>query len=198
MKHFKTILTTICIGLMLPVTVTGCVKKDATLSVPIMQETVGANTPTTTDSPQPTQPDTAQTDSSVPEQPDPSQTSPLTSEQSDSGNSIMPAGQEFLSGKVKELNEDGFLFSRTVLTTDSEGNRTSLVTFVDEEDAEKIPVKYTPDTKFEHWTIKDGGAGIDRKDALASDITKGMGLEISGHFEGIEFIAELILIEVYE
>lgn len=100
--------------------------------------------------------------------------------------------QDYISGKVKELNPDGFLFIQTVVLEDS------LVTFVDEKDAKKIPVKYTSDTKFEHWTIKGGGAGITKESASASDITEGMSLEIGGHFEGDDFIAELVLIEVYE
>ncbi len=125
------------------------------------------------------QSDIVQTDLPLPEQPDPD-------------DSTIQTGQEFLSGKVKELNADGFIFSQTILVTDG------LVTYLDEEEAEEISVKYTPDTEFEHWTIKGGGAGIEKETISASDITEGMLLEISGHFEDDDFIAELVLIEVYE
>ncbi len=85
-----------------------------------------------------------------------------------------------------------FLYTTLHLVTDG------LVTYLDEEEAEEISVKYTPDTEFEHWTIKGGGAGIEREKISASDIAEGMLLEISGHFEDADFIAELVLIEVYE
>ncbi len=173
MKRFKIMLAAACIGVMLSVVAAGCGKEDA---VDLQQN----------------QSDIVQTDLSAAEPTNAVQTDLPLPEQSDPGDSTIQAGQEFLSGKVKELNADGFIFSQTILVTDG------LVTYLDEEEAEEISVKYTPDTEFEHWTIKGGGAGIEKEKISASDITEGMLLEISGHFEDADFIAELVLIEVYE
>jgi len=173
MKRLKIMLAAGCIGLMLPAMAAGCGKEGA---VDLQND----------------QSDIVQTEQPAAEQANAVQTESPVPEQSDPDDSIIQAGQEFLSGKVKELNADGFIFSQTILMTDG------LVTFLDEEEAEEIPVKYTPDTEFEHWTIKGGGAGIEKEKISASDITEGMLLEISGHFEGADFIAELVLIEVYK
>ncbi len=183
MKRFKIMLAVACIGVTLPAMAAGCGKEDAVdLQVNQSDIVLPAAEPANavqTDLPAAEPTNAVQTDLPLPEQPDP-------------GDSTIQAGQEFLSGKVKELNADGFIFSQTILVTDG------LVTHLDEEEAEEISVKYTPDTEFEHWTIKGGGAGIEKEKISASDITEGMLLEISGHFEDADFIAELVLIEVYE
>ena len=51
---------------------------------------------------------------------------------------------------------------------------------------------------FEHWTIQGGGAGITKNDAVFSDIKVSDGLEASGFFDGNDFIAEKVIIELYE
>lgn len=101
------------------------------------------------------------------------------------------AGTEFLSGKIQSVEEDGMIIAQTTILEDS------MVTLVDEKDAKKISVKFTEDTKVEHWTIKGGGADIDRKDAALSDLTAGMGVEMEGYYEGEAFVAIRVLIEEY-
>ncbi len=196
MKRFKIMLAVACIGVTLPAMAAGCGKEDAVdLQVNQSDIVLPAAEPTNTvqtDLPAAEPTNTVQTDLSAAEPTNAVQTDLPLPEQSDPDDSTIQAGQEFLSGKVKELNADGFIFSQTILVTDG------LVTFLDEEEAEEISVKYTPDTEFEHWTIKGGGAGIEKETISASDITEGMLLEISGHFEDADFIAELVLIEVYE
>ena len=56
----------------------------------------------------------------------------------------------------------------------------------------------TDSTVFEHWTIQGGGAGIEKKEAAFSDIKEGSGLEAEGYFDGEEFIADKVIIEVYQ
>ncbi len=73
-----------------------------------------------------------------------------------------------------------------------------LVTLVDEKDAKKISVKFTADTKVEHWVIQGGGAGIDMQDAAVSDIKAGQGVELEGNYEGDIFVAARVLIEEYK
>lgn len=103
-------------------------------------------------------------------------------------------GTEFLGGKVQSVEEDGMIFAQTTI----KGEDDSMVTLVDEKDAKKISVKFTADTKVEHWTIQGGGAGIDRKDAQLSDLKPGLGVELEGLYEGEAFVAARILIEEYK
>lgn len=98
-------------------------------------------------------------------------------------------GSEHLAGKVSELTPEGMVIIRTVILEGSTVRR------VEEQDAQRVSVLCTPDTRFEHWVIQGGGAGIDRNPASFSDITEGMMLELSGYYEGSDFIAELVLIE---
>ena len=82
-------------------------------------------------------------------------------------------GTEYLGGKVQSPQEDGMTLAQTTLT-DEDGS----VTLLEVKDAKKIPVKFTADTKVEHWTIQGGGAGIDRKEAALSDLQEGMGVDL--------------------
>lgn len=101
-------------------------------------------------------------------------------------------GTEHLGGKVQNPQADGMTFAQTTLV-DEEG----MVTLLDVEDAKKIPVKFTEDTKVEHWTIQGGGAGIDMQNAAVSDLKEGMGVELEGYFDGDTFVATKVIIEDY-
>lgn len=101
-------------------------------------------------------------------------------------------GTEHLGGKVQNPQSDGMTFAQTTLV-DEEG----MVTLLDVEDAKKIPVKFTEDTKVEHWTIQGGGAGIDMQNAAVSDLKEGMGVELEGYFDGETFVATKVIIEDY-
>ena len=102
-------------------------------------------------------------------------------------------GTESLGGKVQSPKEDGLFLAQTTVS-DEDG----MVTLLNVEDAKKIPVKYTADTKVEHWTIQGGGAGIDMQEASFSDLEEGQGVEVEGNFEGEIFVATRVIIEVYE
>ena len=102
-------------------------------------------------------------------------------------------GTESLGGKVQSPKEDGMILAQTTVS-DEDG----MVTLLNVEDAKKIPVKYTADTKVEHWTIQGGGAGIDMQEASFSDLEEGQGVEVEGNFEGEIFVATRVIIEVYE
>ncbi len=109
MKRFKIMLAAACIGVMLSAVAAGCGKEDAVdLQVnqsDIEQTALPAAEPTNavqTALPAAEPTNTVQTDLPLPEQSDPD-------------DSTIQAGQEFISGKVKELNADGFIFSQTIL-----------------------------------------------------------------------------------
>lgn len=97
-----------------------------------------------------------------------------------------------LGGKVQAPQADGMTLAQTT-QTDEDG----MVTLLDVEEAEKIPVKFTEDTKVEHWTIQDGGAGIDMRDAAVSDLEEGMGVELEGYYDGGSFVATRVIMEEY-
>ena len=100
--------------------------------------------------------------------------------------------REHLGGKVQEPQADGMMLAQTTLL-DGDG----MVILLDVEDAKKIPVKFTEDTKVEHWTIQGGGAGIDMRDVSVTDLEEGMGVELEGQFDGETFVAARVIIEVY-
>lgn len=101
-------------------------------------------------------------------------------------------GKEHLGGKVQNPQTDGMTLAQTTLT-DEEG----MVTLLEVKDAKKIPVKFTADTKVEHWTIQGGGAGIDMRDAAVYELEEGMGVELEGYYEGETFVATRVIMEEY-
>lgn len=48
------------------------------------------------------------------------------------------------------------------------------------------------------WMIQGGGAGIGKASAAFSELKEGIGLEAQGYFDGEEFIAGKVIIEIYE
>lgn len=103
-----------------------------------------------------------------------------------------PEGTQHLGGKVQSPQTDGMTLAQTTLM-----NEDNTVTLVDDKDAKKIPVRFTDDTKVEHWTISGGGAGIDMRDASVSDLEEGMGVELEGYYDGDTFVATRVIMEEY-
>ena len=97
-----------------------------------------------------------------------------------------------LGGKVQAPQADGMTLAQTTLV-DEDG----MVTLLDVEEAKKIPVRFTKDTKVEHWTIQGGGAGIDMREAALSDLEEGMGVELEGYYEAGTFVATRVIMEIY-
>jgi len=100
---------------------------------------------------------------------------------------------EIIGGKVRSVSQGQFVISRTLIEN-------SVVTMPEPGSPDEVLVTVLcPDsTVYEHWTIQGGGAGITRKDAAFSDIQTGSGLEVSGSFDGEEFVADKVIIELYE
>lgn len=101
---------------------------------------------------------------------------------------------EIIGGKVRSVSSDSIVISRTLI--DEEG----MVTMPEAGSADEqlVTIRCTESTDFELWTIQGGGAGIDTKDAVFSDIKEDSGIEAEGHFEGEEFVADKVIIEVYK
>lgn len=104
-------------------------------------------------------------------------------------------GSVFIGGKVISVSSDSFVISRTLL--DDQGN---IVAMPEEGNPEEqqVTVRCADSTIYERWTIQDGGAGIDRAEATFSGIKTGDGVEAQGSFDGEEFAAEKVIIEVYK
>ncbi|MCM1121536.1 MAG: hypothetical protein NC416_03025 [Eubacterium sp.] len=104
-----------------------------------------------------------------------------------------PKDSIFIGGKVRSIAEDSFVISRTLVED-------SMVTIPEEGSPEEelVTILCTDSTTFEHWTIQGSGADIVTDEASFSEIQKGDGLEAKGHFDGEVFIADKVIIEVYE
>ena len=100
-----------------------------------------------------------------------------------------------IGGKVRSIAQDSFVISRTLMEENS-----SIVIMPEEGSPEEelVTIRCTDSTVFEHWTIQGGGAGIVKEEASFTDIQSGGGLEAEGYFDGEEFVAEKVIIEVYE
>ena len=102
---------------------------------------------------------------------------------------------ENIGGKITSIAQDSFVISRVIvdengmiLVMPGEGGPDEVLT----------TIHCTDSTVYEHWTIQGGGAGIEKKEAAFSDITEGSGLEAEGYFDGEEFVADKVIIEVYQ
>lgn len=111
----------------------------------------------------------------------------------DSGDILdSPWETEHLGGKVQSPQPEGMtVLQITILGEDG------TVTMLDEKDAKKITVKFTQETKAEHWIIQGGGKNIDMNEAALSDLEEGMLVELEGYFVGDEYIATKVIIEEY-
>ena len=145
------------------------------------------------ESEKPEQADEQSNESEKPEQAD-GQLNESENEQTEPRKITPSEGTEYLGGKVHSVEDDGMVLAQTTVRGVDERD----IILVDEKEAKKIPVKFTEDTKVEHWTIEGGGADIDMKEAALSDLQAGLGVELEGFYEGDNFVATRILIEVYK
>lgn len=111
--------------------------------------------------------------------------------------SNMESGQEttIIGGKTRSIGQDSFVLSRVLM---SEDDSVVVIPQPGSSQEQLVTVRCTPSTTFEHWTIQGGGAGIEKKEAAFSDIREDCGLEAFGCFDGEEFVADKVIIEVYE
>lgn len=105
----------------------------------------------------------------------------------------------FIGGKVRSVSRDSFVLSRT-LWEDSADGQGSFVVMPEagSPEEELVTVRFADSAVFERWTIQGGGADIKKEGASFSEIQEGTGLEAQGFFDGEEFVAEKVIIEIYE
>lgn len=128
-------------------------------------------------------------------------TAPETASDGNSSN-VLPANVNedttTIGGIVRSVAQDSFVISRTLM--DDSGDGGFYVTIPEEGSPEEdlVTIHCSDTTVFELWTIQGGGAGITTDEAAFSDIQKGGGLEAEGYFDGEDFIAGKVIIEIYE
>ena len=103
-----------------------------------------------------------------------------------------------IGGKVRSVAQDSFVISRTLWEDSDDGGSYVSIPEEGSPEEELVTIHCTDTTTFERWTIQGGGAGITTDEAAFSDIQRGSGLEAEGYFGGEEFIAERVIIEIYE
>lgn len=101
---------------------------------------------------------------------------------------------EIIGGKVRSIGDNSFIISRTLI--DEDGYVTMPEKGSPQE--ELVNIICTDDTVFENWIIQGGGAGIEKNEADFTDIKEGGGLEAEGYFDGENFVADKVIIEVYK
>ncbi|MDE6387546.1 MAG: hypothetical protein K2L82_07045 [Lachnospiraceae bacterium] len=101
----------------------------------------------------------------------------------------------FIGGHVRSVSQDSFVLSRTLL--DDDGMIIAMPEAGSPEE-ELVTVRCTDSTVYEWWTIRSGGGSIDKEETSFSELKESAGVEALGRFDGEEFIAEKVIIEVYE
>lgn len=101
---------------------------------------------------------------------------------------------DIIGGKVRSVGDNSFIISRTLI--DENGCVTMPEKGSPQE--ELVNIICTDNTMFENWTIQGGGAGIEKSEAVFANIKEGGGLEAEGYFEGENFIADKVIIEIYK
>lgn len=180
---------------------TGCGAQNGEEQAPPAAENTSSETEQT--------PDDSSTSPETEQMPGDSSTSPEKEQIPDdsSASSVQTPSQEndvntpdiiIIGGKVRSVSQDSFVISR-VLMEDSDDGHGSVVLMPDSGSPEEelVTVRCTDETVFEHWTIQGGGAGIETREASFSEIQEEGGLEAEGYFDGEEFVAEKVIIEVY-
>lgn len=104
-----------------------------------------------------------------------------------------------IGGKVRSIDRNSFVLSLTIWG-DSEDGAGSSVLIPEPGSPEEVlvTVQCADSVVYELWTIQGGGADIQKEEASFSEIQEGIGLEAEGYYEGNEFVADKVIIEIYE
>lgn len=172
------------IGIVWALSVTGCADtqdSEADAVTPVETLALGAD---------------AQTPDAENSQDQDADTADTGSSQTDTENTPADSGAaaEIIGGKVRSIDTDNFVISRTLI--DEEGY--VKMPEAGSPDEELVTIRCTDSTVFELWKIQGGGAGIETSEAAFSDLAVGSGLEAEGYFDGEEFAAEKVIIEIYQ
>ncbi len=105
----------------------------------------------------------------------------------------------FIGGKVRSVLENSFVISRTLWEESKDGQGAMVVIpEAGSPEEELTAIQPVNSAVFERWTIQEGGADIIKEEASFSEIQEGVALEAYGYFDKEEFMAEKVIIEIYE
>lgn len=103
----------------------------------------------------------------------------------------------FIGGEVRSVSQDSFVISRT-LTEDDGDAMIAVMPEAGSPEEELVTIRLADSVTFERWTIGGGGAKIDRAEASFAEVQEGTMLEAQGSFEGDEFVAKKVIVEIYK
>lgn len=104
-----------------------------------------------------------------------------------------------IGGKVRSIAHNSFVLSLSIWEDSEDGSGSCvLIPEPGSPEEELVTVRCEDSVVYELWTIQGGGAGIQKEEAAFSQIQEGIGLEAEGHYEEDEFVADKIIIEIYE
>lgn len=103
----------------------------------------------------------------------------------------------FIGGEVRSVSQDSFVISRTLTEDDGEG-MIAVMPQAGSPEEELVTIRLADSVTFERWTIEGGGAEIDRAEASFAEVQEGTMLEAQGSFEGDEFVAKKVIVEIYK
>lgn len=120
-------------------------------------------------------------------------------EQDETENDIYSISDEgiFIGGEVRSVSQNSFVISRTLTEDDGEA-MIAVMPEAGSPEEELVTIRLADSVTFERWTISGGGAGIDKAVASFAEVQEGTMLEAQGSFEGEEFVAKNVIIEIYK
>lgn len=126
---------------------------------------------------------------------------PQSEDSLNSGNEEAEKSEENLEGHVKSINSGGVILNKTFTYEMDDDSGLIAVSGADESGEEVlITVNFSENTKYEVWTVKNGGVNGDsdvtKQEASFSDIKEGASLSLTGHYvtEDKEFTADYVVI----
>ena len=100
---------------------------------------------------------------------------------------------------MRSVLENSFVISRTLWEESKDGQGAMVVIpEAGSPEEELTAIQPVNSAVFERWTIQEGGADIIKEEASFSEIQEGVALEAYGYFDKEEFMAEKVIIEIYE
>lgn len=112
------------------------------------------------------------------------------------------SGKEEISGEITSLADGSFIITK-YYTEETEDGGKVMVSMASSAEGEEVPeeefpsitVKYTENTAFEVLSIQSAdGSDFSRDEGTENDLKTGVSVDITGSFQGEEFLADAITI----
>lgn len=108
-----------------------------------------------------------------------------------------PMTEETISGSVKSIGDNSIVLSKAEVTPD--GEMTMLAE--DGPNEELVTVRFSENTKFVVATVKNSGVNgdsdVESREGSFSDLTEQSLLDLTGSYEGDEFLANQVILYIF-